>query len=129
MVIESFRKLPELAVDENSYLVIVTRGHLFDKIVLEQVLRSNAAYIGMIGSRSKRDKLFEELVKQGYGREELARVYAPIGTSIGAETPEELAVSIVGELIKVRAEREGLSRKQSRTSGTCCQILAPDAMA
>ena len=83
----------------------------------------------MIGSRSKRDKLFEELVKQGYGREELARVYAPIGTSIGAETPEELAVSIVGELIKVRAEREGLSRKQSRTSGTCCQILAPDAMA
>ncbi len=129
MLIDSFRKLPELAIDENSYLVIVTRGHLFDKIVLEQLLRSGAAYIGMIGSRSKRDKLYEELVKQGCGREELARVYAPIGTSIGAETPEELAVSIVGELIKVRAEREGSGRKQSSTPGSCCQILAPDTIA
>ncbi len=82
----------------------------------------------MIGSRSKRDKLYEELVKQGYGREELARVYAPIGTSIGAETPEELAVSIVGELIKVRAERENANRKQTAVSGTCCRILAPDAL-
>jgi len=52
--------------------------------VLEQVLRSGAAYVGMIGSRSKRDKLYEELIKQGYGKEELARVYAPIGMSIGA---------------------------------------------
>jgi xanthine dehydrogenase accessory factor len=129
MVIDSFRKLPELAIDESSYLVIVTRGHLFDKIVLEQLLRSNAAYIGMIGSRGKRDIIFEELVKQGYGREELARVYAPIGTSIGAETPEELAVSIVGELIKVRAEREGLSKKQGSAPDACCRILTPDAMA
>ena len=129
MVIDSFRKLPELALDENSYLVIVTRGHLFDKIVLEQLLRSNAAYIGMIGSRSKRDKLFEELIKQGFRREELAAVYAPIGTNIGAETPEELAVSIVGELIQVRAEREGLSRKQNNAPGACCRIFTPDTMA
>lgn len=128
-VIDSFRQLPELAIDENSYLVIVTRGHLYDRTVLEQLLRSHPAYIGMIGSRSKRDKLFEELLKQGCGKEELAQVYAPIGTSIGAETPEELAVSIVGELIKVRAERENLRKKHSSAPGTCCRDLIPDAMA
>ncbi len=82
--------------------MIVTRGHLFDKIVLEQVLRCNAGYIGIIGSRSKRDRVFKELMNQGYGKEEIDRVSAPLGTYIGAETPEELAVSIVGELIKVR---------------------------
>jgi xanthine dehydrogenase accessory factor len=120
--------LPALPIDESSYLVIVTRGHLYDKIILQQVLRSHAAYIGMIGSRGKRDKLYEEMSKHGYGKEELAQVYAPIGTNIGAETPEELAVSIVGELIKVRAERESVSKKQSNTPGTCCRVLAPDTM-
>ncbi len=125
MVIESFKKLPELVIDENSYLVIVTRGHLYDKIVLEQVLRSNAGYIGMIGSRSKKTKVFQELIDQGYSKEELDRVYAPIGTNIGAETPEELAVSIVGELIKVRAERENEDQKPKNDTGTCCRLLTP----
>ena len=106
VVLQSFKHLPDLPIDENSYLVIITRGHMFDKTVLEQVLRSNAAYIGMIGSRSKRDQVFADLISQGYGEEELLRVFAPIGTDIGAETPEELAISIVGELIKVRAKRE-----------------------
>ncbi|HML31995.1 XdhC family aldehyde oxidoreductase maturation factor [Sporomusa sphaeroides] len=124
MVIESFRQLPDLKIDGDSYLVIVTRGHLYDRIVLEQVLRSNARYVGMIGSRSKRDQVFKELISQGYGKEELDGVYAPIGTKIGAETPEELAVSIVGELIKVRAEQENMDQKQSNVSGSCCQIIA-----
>jgi xanthine dehydrogenase accessory factor len=127
MVIESFNKLPRLDINEDSYLVIVSRGHLYDRIVLEQVLRSKAKYIGMIGSRSKRDQIFKELINQGYRKEELDRVYSPIGTSIGAETPEELAVSIVGELIKVRSEGENTIKKQkSRESGTCCRIIAPD---
>jgi len=126
-VIDSFNKLPNLGIDEDSYLVIVTRGHLYDKIVLEQVLRSNARYIGMIGSRSKRDQVFNKLLSQGYKKEEIDRVYAPIGTNIGAETPEELAVSIVGELIKVRSEGESGNQKQkSSESGTCCKILNPD---
>jgi xanthine dehydrogenase accessory factor len=128
MVIDSFSQLPDFKIDGNSYLVIVTRGHLYDRIVLEQVLRSNAGYIGMIGSRSKRDQIFKELINQGYGKEELDRVYAPIGTNIGAETPEELAVSIVGELIKVRAEQENMNQKpQNDVTGTCCRIIAPDA--
>lgn len=127
MVIESFNKLPSLKIDEDSYLVIVTRGHLYDRIVLEQVLQSNVRYIGMIGSRSKRDQVFKELINQGYEKEELDRVSAPIGTNIGAETPEELAVSIVGELIKVRSERENTVKKErSRSSGNCCRIIVPN---
>lgn len=126
-VVKSFNKLPSLEIDKDSYLVIVTRGHLYDKIVLEQVLRSNARYIGMIGSRSKRDQVFNRLINQGYKKEELDRVYAPIGTNIGAETPEELAISIVGELIKVRSEVENMNHKQrSSGSSTCCRIISPD---
>ncbi len=104
-VIKDFTKLPDLGIDEDAYLVIVTRGHLFDKDVLAQVLRSGAAYVGMIGSQSKRELIYKELMERGFSDEELRRVYCPIGTSILAETPEELGISIVGELIKVRAER------------------------
>jgi len=126
MVIDSFHKLPKLDIDEDSYLVIVTRGHLYDRIVLEQVLRSGACYIGMIGSRTKKKLTFDEMLKQGFTKEELDRVYAPIGINIGAETPEELAVSIVGELIMVRARRE--QRKQKKTSSnaeSCCTLQDP----
>lgn len=122
-VIESFKQLPELGIDADSYLVIVTRGHLFDKHVLEQVLRSNAAYIGMIGSRSKRDLVYEEIVSHGFKKEELEQVYSPIGTNIGAETPEELAISIVGELVQVRAEKNRSPQKDTPNGPTtCCRI-------
>jgi xanthine dehydrogenase accessory factor len=106
MLINSFTMLPQLEIDGDSYLVIVTRGHLYDAVVLEQVLQTNSGYIGMIGSRSKRDLIFQKLIGMGYGKPELDRVYSPIGTNIGAETPQEIAVSIVGELIKVRSEKE-----------------------
>jgi len=106
VLISSFEELPPLAIDGDSYLVIVTRGHLYDKTVLAQVLGAGAAYIGMIGSRRKRDKIYADLIAQGLSADALQAVHSPIGTDILAETPEELAVSIVGELIKVRAERE-----------------------
>ena len=121
-VIDSFKTLPQVEIDENSYMVILTRGHLFDRHVLEQVLRSGAAYVGMIGSRNKRDLTYEEMVANGFTREELSRVFCPIGTAIGAETPEELAVSIVGELIKVRAEKN--APKKERPAAPCCEVKA-----
>jgi xanthine dehydrogenase accessory factor len=128
MVIDSFKKLPDLEIDEDSYLVIVTRGHLFDKDVLEQVLRTKAAYVGMIGSRSKRELLYAEMMRQGFTQEELKTVYSPIGTDIGAETPEELAVSIVGELVKVRSEKNR-DKKKDKGAGTtpCCRIKTADS--
>jgi xanthine dehydrogenase accessory factor len=122
-VVDSFKKLTDLAIDGDSYLVIVSRGHLYDKDILEQVLRSNAAYIGMIGSRSKRDLVYEEIISHGFKKEELACVHSPIGTNIGAETPEELAVSIVGELINARSDKIAQKKKDKGSDATpCCQI-------
>lgn len=92
-------------VDASSYLIIVTRGHLNDKTVLEQALRTGAGYIGMIGSRRKKAMIYERLLEEGFTKSDLERVCAPIGLDIGAETPEEIAVSIVAELIQVRAGR------------------------
>jgi xanthine dehydrogenase accessory factor len=98
--------LGKVPVDESSYLVIVTRGHIHDKTVLEQCLRTKAKYIGMIGSRRKKAMIYERLLEEGFTKADLDRVHAPIGLDIGAETPEEIAVSIVAELIAVRAGKE-----------------------
>ena len=97
--------LKEADVDGESFIVIVTRGHLHDKTILAQALKTNAAYIGMIGSRRKRDHIFNALLKQGYTESDLKRVHSPVGLAIGAQTPEEIAVSIVAEMIQVRAQR------------------------
>lgn len=104
-VISSFHQsFDGLEIDRDSYLVIVTRGHLHDKTVLEQALGTQAGYIGMIGSKRKRDLVYGELLAKGFSSDDIKRVYAPIGLDIGADTPEEIAVSIVAELIKVRAQ-------------------------
>ncbi len=92
-----------LPVDESSFLVIVTRGHTQDKDVLSQALKTDAKYIGMIGSSRKRNIIYEKLSEEGFTEDDLSRVYSPIGLGIGAETPQEIAVSIVAEIIKVRA--------------------------
>jgi len=91
-----------LHIDDSSYLVIVTRGHLYDGIVLEQAVKTNARYIGMIGSKKKIHTLYQNLMKKGIPQSTFDRVYAPIGIDIHSETPEEIGVSIVAELIKVR---------------------------
>ncbi len=103
VVVEDFERVGERVVAKaDSYLVIVTRGHLHDYTVLKQYLRSPARYIGMIGSRRKRDMIYRQLLSEGFSPKDLERVHAPIGIDIGAETPQEIAVSIVAELIKVR---------------------------
>jgi xanthine dehydrogenase accessory factor len=95
--------MQRLPVNEASYLVIVTRGHIHDKAVLSQCLKTNAKYIGMIGSRRKIAMVYDKLKEEGFTQKDMDRVYAPIGLEIGAETPDEIAVSIVAELISVRA--------------------------
>ncbi|MFH1982361.1 MAG: XdhC family aldehyde oxidoreductase maturation factor [Pseudomonadota bacterium] len=92
-----------LEVTDDTYIIIVTRGHLHDRDVLAKALKTPAAYIGMIGSRRKRDTIYESLLKDGYTAGDIARVHSPIGLAIGADSPEEIAVSIVAELIAVRA--------------------------
>lgn len=97
------RALERAGVDAASYVVIVTRGHTHDLEVLLQALRSPARYVGLMASRRKRAKVVEALSAAGFPEDAIARVHSPIGLDIGAETPEELAVSIVAELIQVRA--------------------------
>ena len=95
----------DLEIDEDSYVVIVTRGHRHDKTVLSQALRTKAGYIGMIGSRRKRDATYGAIIKEGFTPEDLDRVHCPIGLVFCAETPQEIAVSIVAELIDARANK------------------------
>ena len=102
IVSEFERCFDQLNIDDSSYIVIVTRGHLYDGFVLEQAVKTNARYIGMIGSKKKIQTLYQTFDGEGVSKETLNRVYAPIGLDINSETPEEIAVSIVAQLIKVR---------------------------
>jgi xanthine dehydrogenase accessory factor len=105
-VIKDFNHAFEgLEIDADSFVVIVTRGHQYDRAVLEQALKTPAGYIGMISSRRKREAIYEALISQGVNKERLEEVHSPIGIDIGGETPEEIAVSIVAELIKVRSQQ------------------------
>ena len=85
-----------------TYIAILTRGHAFDLQILREALQTEAGYIGMIGSRKKRDLIYGTLRKGGVSQARLNQVYSPIGLPIGAQTPEQIAVSIVAELIQVR---------------------------
>ena len=96
-----------LPMDEDSYVVIVTRSHSHDKVVLAQVLRTPAHYVGMIGSKEKVAQTFRALAEEGFSADDLGRVHAPIGLSIGAETPEEIAISIAAQLIQARTSKAG----------------------
>jgi xanthine dehydrogenase accessory factor len=93
-----------ITLDDNVYVAIMTRGHLYDLEVLRHVINSGARYIGMIGSRRKRDLIFKKLLEEGVPQQKVDQIYSPIGLDISAETPAEIAVSIVAELISVRTQ-------------------------
>lgn len=93
----------KINISSSSYIAIITRGHIHDLNVLREALKSSSGYIGMIGSKRKREKIYQALMEEGVTEERLKQVHSPIGMDIGAETPEEIAVSIVAELIRVRA--------------------------
>lgn len=105
----------QIAVTSEDYIVIMTPGHLADRAVLLQALGTDACYIGCIGSRRKIAQTYAALREAGISEQQLARVHAPIGLEIFAETPAEIAVSIAAELIRHRAERAG-TRKASRAA-------------
>ena len=95
----------ERHVSPDDFIVIVTRGHQFDQKVLAQALQTEAGYIGMIGSRRKKEAIYKELVLQGVTQSALEQVCCPVGLSIDAETPAEIAVSVVAQMIQQRAKR------------------------
>lgn len=96
--------LEEIPVGGSDFYVIVTRGHAMDEVCLRTVLRRPHAYVGMIGSRAKVAAVKEHLVSDGFQAEELEEVFAPIGLDIGAQTPEEIALSIAAQLVQQRAK-------------------------
>ncbi len=89
-------------IDPNTYIVIVTRGHIHDERALSAVIDSPARYIGMIGSRRKIETIYEDLRRLGAAEKRLEQVHSPIGLDIHAVTPEEIGVSIAAELVSVR---------------------------
>lgn len=96
---DSFR---HLTLDSESFVVIATPGHLHDFDAVRGCLATEAGFIGLLGSRRKRETLLALLKEEGVGEEQRGRVVTPVGLDIGAQTPEEIAVSIVGQLIQLR---------------------------
>lgn len=89
------------------YVLIATRGHEHDEVILRQVVETPAAYIGLVGSRRKVATLFENLLADGVSEELLQRVHAPVGLDIGAGSPDEIALSIMAEIVMVRRKGTG----------------------
>ncbi len=104
MVEDFVKSFSNLSFSGSEFVVIVTRGHAHDAVVLREALGKDVRYIGMIGSRRKVKMIFDMLRESGFSNEAISKVHAPIGLAIKAETPQEIAVSIVGQLIQVRAE-------------------------
>jgi xanthine dehydrogenase accessory factor len=111
-VAANFAELP--VPDDRTYVVLVTRGFATDEAALRRVLDSPAAYLGMIGSGQKRDHVYANLRASGIAEEKLGRVHCPVGLEIGADTPGEIAVSILAEIIQVRAGRRAEARPAPR---------------
>jgi xanthine dehydrogenase accessory factor len=94
------KALKELDSDKDTYFVIATRGHRWDKECLYEILQKKYAYVGMMGSQRRVLLLKENLLEEGISKDRLNELHSPIGISIGAETPEEIAVSIIAEIVQ-----------------------------
>ena len=95
--------LKEMSITPSTYIVLITRGHKYDELCLREIIHSSAKYIGMIGSRRRIQACFQRFrEEEKIADEVIQRVYAPIGLDIGTETPEEIALSIMAEIVKVR---------------------------
>ncbi len=98
--------LQDIDINENDYIITVTRGHNYDLTVQKQVLKTDAGYVGVIGSRNKIAETKSRLMESGIPEEAIKRIFSPIGLPIRGETPAEIAISIAGEIILVRALRQ-----------------------
>ncbi|MGL5122730.1 MAG: XdhC family protein [Fusobacteriaceae bacterium] len=111
LVGEVREKLLTYSLDNKSYVVIVTRGHKYDKESLKSVIGRGAKYIGMIGSKKKVKETLEELLNEGVSKELLNEIYSPIGLDISNGSPKEIAISVVSEILKVKNNLTGISMR------------------
>ncbi len=104
--VDGYEILAELIPSgKNNYVVIMTFGYRTDETALKALLNKEVAYLGLLGSKKKIEKMFADLLQEGISQEKLSKIHAPIGMPVKSQTPEEIAVSIAAEIIKVKNER------------------------
>lgn len=103
LIVGSFKEVVEDAkIDEGTYVVIATKSHITDMEFVKEVLKTKAKYIGVIGSQSKQIFVRESLLEDGFSEKDIRRIYGPIGLNIANQMPEEIAVSILAEILMVK---------------------------
>ncbi len=120
VIVRDFKEVfAGIVVKKESYIVIATRGHNHDLDALRAALRTEAGYVGLLGSRRKRALLFKTLKEDGFSDEDIGRVIIPVGLPIGSVTPEEISVSIMAQIIQSRRENatSGLGRSSCSRLG------------
>ncbi|HBT94961.1 MAG TPA: xanthine dehydrogenase [Coriobacteriia bacterium] len=105
ILLKDFAALPDLGIGERDYVLVLTRGHMFDPEALIYGIVCGAHYVGMMGCAAKNERVFAMAQARGITREQIEATHSPIGLKFGAKTPPELAMCIVAELIQIRAER------------------------
>ena len=106
--------LNDIPINANTAVVVATRGHKYDDMAVEAAVRSPAGYVGILGSRRKNLLIFEELFRKGIPEERIRAVQAPVGLDLGGRTPEEIALSIMAEIVAVRLGGSGASLKMDQ---------------
>jgi len=97
----------QINIDENTWVILVTRGHKYDFLCLERLMEKDMAYLGMMGSKSRAAITKRQLAEAGYSKENIARLKCPVGLDIGGQSPEELAVSIAAQIIAIKSGKIG----------------------
>ena len=104
IVVEGFEKaLEQITIDENTWVILVTRGHKYDYMCLEKLIGKNTAFLGMIGSKSRAAITRRQLREAGFSEDNIAKLNCPVGLDIGGQNPEELAVSITSQIIAIKS--------------------------
>ena len=103
--------LPQLPINPNTFIVVATRGHRYDNVALEAAARTSAKYVGLMGSRRKTILIYEDLIRNGVPIERVREIRSPVGLDIRARTPEEIAVSIISEILMFRLGGTGQPMK------------------
>ncbi len=126
VICDSFENL-EKYLEPNAYYIVVTRGHRDDHECVKKILQTSYAYLGMIGSKLKVAKTFENMRNEGISEEKIQTIHAPIGLPIGAVTPAEIAVSILAQIIQKKNEKQTASASrellETKEKGTLCIII------
>lgn len=125
VICEIFEKaIEQFKITQNDYVVIITRGHRYDQTCVEKLMKGTEPfYTGMIGSRRRVAAVKDLLISQGYDKERLGRIYTPIGLSIGAVTPEEIAISILAEIISCKRLKKDDEMRYSNRSDVDFDVI------